>query len=415
VELNVCPSCDAFTGKEWESCPSCGHGLAVSPYAAEETVAGTDPIAEEAAPVLAHASVAAAEGLSGETEHVEESTPTEAFAAIDSGPPPGPVEPESTFADWTVAAEGPGVPLETGGSASSGNQLDQVIGGLHLPEWLDNDETSDPFEPDAPGVPEYVGAAFAEAPDVEPADTDESHLEVDEAEFNLPGSGSLPLWSSYYANSGAGKSRNPLASLPLPVLVGGGVLLLVLVCAAILGIAFTGGKQAQQPVEIALPVGGQAPPPPTAPPTSVPDGWTQYIDHKSRFTVDFPSQQKGVEVKGVTALTGDLPDRQTEVSITATDLPPGDYSRNDQLLRSTLATLADKSGMAVKSSLISTNGGAREMNAHFVAQDRSSVADVRIFVRNNTLFGLVVESKNPNGDPQTFGRLTDSFKATKKG
>lgn len=270
------------------------------------------------------------------------------------------------------------------------------------PEWepATAEPEPEPALPPSDGTPPDEGARADDVPaeDLEPTI------------FSLAGDpGAQGAHGAHFASTGRRRSLEewrpgatrsggePLPLLMKLALAGGALVLLAGVAVVVLG---TGGTE-QHPRASTTSA-------PATTATTLSGGFVAYTDPSGRFRAELPAPP------GIQHSQSDLGPQDayvatttngSSVKILVTRLPDGDWSHNDQKLRDALTATARSEGGTVRSSIVGTRAGRRELNGRVTTP--GGAIDARFFAVGNDLYGIVVASKSPDGDPTLFGRVTD--------
>jgi hypothetical protein len=389
VELNLCPSCNAFINASWETCVACGAALrpATAAYASE-------PADEAIEETMVPASTGTIVG-GNETDGFTVRWDTPAAPPVETSWTP-PVDSFETSETNTTAWTAPVEPVAV-----------TTTGGWTAPESVAQNTEDSPVQiswpaptPAASAPPAFESPSFYDTPTSQAA----AHLqpEVELQTFHYDS-------STFSGNAGVsedGRLRPELSKGAILAFAGAGPAVLIVL---ILIVSFIGGV-AKEEALVDIPQAVETPVTAAAP---APSSWNTYADPNGYFSASLPATPTVSNIKGPngTAFSwiSNSPDGQTQVAVVAAPLPAGDFRNNQQALKNSLSSAATASNMTVKGQIIDTENSTMHLDA--LLEGPNSSSNIRLFVADRTMFSLSIEGKDAAANAQAFDKLTKSFKA----
>lgn len=412
MELNLCPSCNAFINASWEKCAACGAELR-SPTPAPVAVEQPEPaVAYAPEPVLEPVAV---------PEPVVAPAPTPHDDAFTVGwaAPGNAVEPESPWAPPAYEAPATSTWADSAPTASSTTDMQPVTIQWPSPPTSSTPPVAPPSAPVEPAPTFYVdptatpaataGAWGAPAPAAAPAAT--------------PTTGWGNVQTSTYSYStdayavGApafGDNRlHPLSKGKIIALAAiGPVVLVVLILLVVIGSTADTSSNDSSSFSVNPHV--------TAPSQASPDtgsaasdgsNWISYSDPDGHFKASLPGTPKVTTSSSkdgpIITWSATSTDGHMAAVVVAGSLPAGNYKNNQTVLQNALNGASSTSGMTVVGKTTGTDGNVLHLDA--LLSNSSATSNVRFFVSNNTLYGVSLTTDDANGDPEAFDTLTKSF------
>jgi hypothetical protein len=405
VELNLCPSCNAFVNATWESCGACGAVLrepvveyAAPPVSEPVVEPPVQPVVEPVAPL------AAVTGFDADTFATQwasfgESVNTEPDPAPEPSPPPvettntwaAPIEPASTVsttASWTPPAE----PL-TQHTEEPPVQISWPTPATSAPE------RAVAAAPEALSSPSFYAEPAAEPRGL----VAEESLQT----FHYDAAMVSGRASSY----NDGRLSPALGKGTIIGFAAAGIVALLLYMVIVAVVASRADDDALvnvsgPPIETTTTTVA-----PLETPPSASGGWISYTDPNGYFSGSLPTEPS---VSRTTTADGPLVtwvsqnvETKTTVVIVAGALPAGNWTNNQQVLKNALNGAASSSGMSIKGQYTDNDGGVLHLDA--LLSNSTASSNMRFFVHQNTLYGLSTSGPSSDSNAKAFDLLTKSF------
>lgn len=441
VELNLCPSCDSFVKTNWPACRSCGHELGtpvnrnesetlVASVAAPCEVAHHQPSTTLPEPLFAtpadDVEQSNAVDAPFESELVDDSAADD--GADDDSVHDDTVDDDSVLDDdesdvghdeWPVAMDwwsqnnwSSSAPVATGATQAQGPEPEAVESEVEEPAAMESEApVAEPeTEPEAEPV--------AEPEDLNHYDDVERQslfdpVEMSYQQFNLAPSPTAQTVADLRSKS---EQVEPIDPKWIMGLVIGGAITLPLIIALWVGSLMGHETKPEKDQLISLgqttvPKNETTVPAPTAPEANnAPEatGWVAFTAQDNKFNIEFPSQPSvqstGTPDHRIVWQATDFDSKSVAV-VMVQDAPAGTH---DDALNSAVKSDAAAINAKLGSRSVTTQNGRRQISAHLSGADNHSI-DLTAFIQGGTLYTVLVDSPDPNGDPDLFGHLLKTF------